>query len=304
MPSHLRVPVSAAGVEVLDRTTQLEEGLADLGPLGQAALLEGLDRPVEQPVGGLGRLADVGVAHGADVVGLGGELRARGLGRRQRAQVLVDLGVEDRDGLLGDGRSHLRGRGLLDGRGRRGRDQRQDLVRWLQGLHRRGGGGAVNWLGVVGGHAESSVCFPAGWPGPRDDPRGVRLAARGMPAEFSSPDWTLWDGGRRGVGAAGRGGGHGRVGRAARAHLRPPARHGPGGRGRPRPGAYVGPRDRLRQHAVHRRRRPCSTPYAPTWSRSACPTRATSSPRSSWCARESRCSSRSHWSSTSARPTR
>ena len=35
-----------------------------------------------------------------------------------------------------------------------------DLVRWLEGLHRGRGGGAVNGLGVVGGHAESPVCVP------------------------------------------------------------------------------------------------------------------------------------------------
>ena len=71
-------------VEVLDRPAQLEQRRADLGPLGQAALLERLDRRLQQPVGGLGGLADVAVAHGAHVGGLRGELR-RARARRSSA---------------------------------------------------------------------------------------------------------------------------------------------------------------------------------------------------------------------------
>ena len=97
-PEELPGAGGLAGVEVLDRPAQLEQGVADLGALGDAALLERPDRGLQQPVGGLGGLADVGVAHAADVGGLRGELRRAGLGRHQRVHEAVDLGVQQRHG--------------------------------------------------------------------------------------------------------------------------------------------------------------------------------------------------------------
>ena len=70
-----------AGVELLDGAAQLQQRAADGRALGQPALLQRPDRGLQQPVGGLGRPPDVGVAHRADVVGLRGELRASGSAR-------------------------------------------------------------------------------------------------------------------------------------------------------------------------------------------------------------------------------
>ena len=134
-------------VEVLDGATQLEQRRADLRALGQAALLQRLDRGLEQPVGGLGRLPDVDVAHGSHVGGLGRELRRAGCRREQRLEVVVDLGVQagQRRGL--DGRSHPRG-------GRRGH-----RLRWRRCGEREGsrGGGRLEGGRLLVGHGAPCV---------------------------------------------------------------------------------------------------------------------------------------------------
>ena len=93
-PQELLRPLGALGVELLDGLAQLEQGAADLRPLGEAALLERLDRRLQQPVAGLGGAAHVVVTHAAHVVGTGGELRRVRGGVQQRAQVGVDFLVK------------------------------------------------------------------------------------------------------------------------------------------------------------------------------------------------------------------
>ena len=113
-------------VEVLDGAAQLEQRRADLRALGQAALLQGLDRRAEQPVRGLGRRADVAVAHRAHVGRLRGELGRAGGRGHQRLEVAVDLGVQPGQGGGIDGGGHPRGGGGRHGlrRRRRGEGER------------------------------------------------------------------------------------------------------------------------------------------------------------------------------------
>ena len=99
-----------ARVEVLDRAAQLEQGGADLGALGDAALLERLDRGVcssRLEVSAALRMSASPMLR--TLAGLRGELRRPGLRVGQRVQEPVDLGVQ---------RRHLRGVDL-------GRDRRR-----------------------------------------------------------------------------------------------------------------------------------------------------------------------------------
>ncbi len=134
-PSSLRDAPGLARVELLDGTAQLEQRLADLRALGQAALAERRDRLVEHPVRRLGGLADVGVAHGAHRVGLMGELRAARRRAGQRGHEAIDLGVELGNQLGRDLGRHRRSLRRHDHRRRRrcGEGQRR-----LRGLERGG----------------------------------------------------------------------------------------------------------------------------------------------------------------------
>ena len=73
-PRNFLVPGAWLGVEVLDGAAQLEQGCPTLEPSARPPSLSALTGAFEQPVRGLGRLADVGVAHAAHVVRLRGEL--------------------------------------------------------------------------------------------------------------------------------------------------------------------------------------------------------------------------------------
>ncbi len=150
-PEDLLASARLAGVEVLHGAAQVEKGLADLAGLAQPALLERLDRRLEQPVAGLGGPADVVVAHGAHIGRLGVEGRRLGLRGEQRTQVALDLRVEARDGGCGDLRGHLRRRRLVDrlhgggwfqGQYRRGAGRRCQRLYGLRGRRRCRGGGA------------------------------------------------------------------------------------------------------------------------------------------------------------------
>ena len=137
-PEDLLAPARLGGVEVLDGPAQVEQGLADLAGLAEAALLERLDRRPEQPVARLGGAADVVVAHRPHIGRLGVERRRLGLGREERGHVALDLGVQTGDGRGGDLRRHLRRGGLVDDADRRRRLEGQDrrrAGRWRQGLH-------------------------------------------------------------------------------------------------------------------------------------------------------------------------
>ena len=99
---------------------------------GHAALAQLLDGHLEQPVRRVRGGADVGVAHEADVVGLAGHLRRPDLRGHEPVDVRVDLGVQARQGGLGDLRGHRGGRRRRHRRHRGGR---------LEGEHRLRCGG-------------------------------------------------------------------------------------------------------------------------------------------------------------------
>ncbi len=128
-------------------------------PCGDAALLERADRLLEHPVRRLGGLADVGVAHGADALGLLRELRAADRGRAQRGHEALDLGVQ-----LGQHRRRDLGR-------HPGRLRRRDRGRRLGGDQRQRGVRRVEWCD--GGRTR--VRF-SGWCG-----HGILRATRSAP---------------------------------------------------------------------------------------------------------------------------
>src|SRR5690606_3405603 len=98
-----------ARVEVLDRAAQLQQRLAHLRAVGDAALAQLLDRHLEHAVGDVGRRADVLVAHLPDVVRLGGELGGARVRRQELVEVRRHLRLQARDRRLVDARRERRG---------------------------------------------------------------------------------------------------------------------------------------------------------------------------------------------------
>ncbi len=212
-PEELPGALRALGVEILHGAPQLEQSAGDLRPLRQAALVERLDRGLEQPVARLRGLADVGVAHRPHVLGLRGEVRAARSDGEQRGQVAVDLRVElRRDGGV-DGGGDLRRLRRGDRLDRLGRGQGQGGLGGRRQRHRLGHGALLAWSGGrgwrrrvdVGSSSDQSTrCPPPGAvaPDPPDvrAPRAVPRMAGSGPREHSGyPQggrFTL--GGRRG----------------------------------------------------------------------------------------------------------
>jgi hypothetical protein len=136
-PEQFLGPGGLLRVQVLDRTAELEQGLAHRRALGQSAALQRLHRRGQQPIGALRGVPDVRVAHAAHVGRLRGELGRARRGRHQRGEEGVDLRVQPGQ----RGRIHRRrqaGRGRRRDRlRRRGRSQCQDRLRRSGRLQRR-----------------------------------------------------------------------------------------------------------------------------------------------------------------------
>jgi len=143
----LRGLLGLARIQVLDGAAQLEERLAHLRAVGEAAAVDLADRRLQHAVALLGGLLDVGVAHRAHGGGLRLELRRLRLLGGHRGEELVDLRVEHRPLLRGHRGRHLGGgRGRHDLR-RRGRLQREDRHAGRRGQRSRLGGGGGDGIG-------------------------------------------------------------------------------------------------------------------------------------------------------------